>query len=143
MVFAATDSQNSWKKRLVDPSPYDLRSAGLTKALHNGHVLSLSNLEPSGLSIIQHRIVAYIKIACEKHTYSFPSYYLNADIDSNARNNKGQYTCQKPWPFSNSPYRSLRPTGHTTHMKIYTTVQKYNVPNNINSEGLELDLFFL
>ncbi|KAK3003751.1 hypothetical protein RJ639_018321 [Escallonia herrerae] len=33
--------QNNWKKRVVDPSPNDRRSAGLTKALHKGHVLSL------------------------------------------------------------------------------------------------------
>lgn len=37
-------NQNIWKNRLVDPSPNDFRSAGLTKALHRGHVLSLSNL---------------------------------------------------------------------------------------------------
>lgn len=37
--------QNNWKYRLVDPSLYDLMPAGFTKALHNGHVLSLSNLK--------------------------------------------------------------------------------------------------
>lgn len=36
--------QNNWKNKLVDPSPNERRSAGLTKALHKGHVLSLSNL---------------------------------------------------------------------------------------------------
>lgn len=36
--------QNNWKKRLVEPSPNDFRSAGFTKDLHRGHVLSLSNL---------------------------------------------------------------------------------------------------
>lgn len=30
---------------LVDPSPYDLILAGLTKALHSGQVLSRSNLK--------------------------------------------------------------------------------------------------
>lgn len=36
--------QNSWKNRLVEPSPNDLRSADFTNALHSGHVRSLSNL---------------------------------------------------------------------------------------------------
>lgn len=33
---------------MVDPSPYDLIPAGLTKALHNGQVLSRSNLKDGG-----------------------------------------------------------------------------------------------
>jgi hypothetical protein len=36
--------QNSWMKRLVEPSPYERRPANLTTALHKGHVRSLSNL---------------------------------------------------------------------------------------------------
>lgn len=43
--FYSRRFQNSWKNKLVDPSPNDLRSAGFTKALHNGHVRSLSNLK--------------------------------------------------------------------------------------------------
>jgi hypothetical protein len=37
-------TQNSWMKRLVEPSPYDRRPADLTTARHKGHVRSLSNL---------------------------------------------------------------------------------------------------
>lgn len=38
-------AQNSWKNRLVEPSPNDLRSTGFTKARHSGQVRSRSNLE--------------------------------------------------------------------------------------------------
>lgn len=44
VVLCMHVNQNIWKKRLVEPSPNDFRSAGLTKALHRGQVLSLSNL---------------------------------------------------------------------------------------------------
>lgn len=45
--------QNNWKNRLVDPSPNDRKSAGLTKALHKGQVLSLSNLQTKVIWIHQ------------------------------------------------------------------------------------------
>lgn len=54
-------NQKIWKKRLVDPSPNDFRSAGLTKALHKGHVLSLSNL-PSHNHILSTSRYSYTKI---------------------------------------------------------------------------------
>ena len=37
--------QKSWKIRVVEPSPKDLRSTGFTKARQSGQVRSRSNLE--------------------------------------------------------------------------------------------------